>query len=666
WLRLVDFMLPLDPEHVGPVATLIATSLILFASSWWLSKRIGILSGAIFGLMFLVSPVTFALATYTYPMQFMTLGIVVTLVWMDSVKDDFKIMVGGLGATFVVFSKIQGVGFVIFLIYDVIRREREKLTGLLKLAGWGSLGLISMIILLILLQGFDQTLSIASNYFSQNSAKSQFTGRGEGGMPPFYEYLKEPVVIAALLGIFLTLKGEGPNPLRPFAVAAVFQASFLLAIYAITQRGGPLIYNYSYDAMVLGMIAFAGVLGKRIQVANRILGPLCIFLLLLGLFSALAHAHFDLARHPGVYRPDKIWHSLIGISSSYIAWLGTGLLLLVFMPWKIKSPRMSTVILLLGLASVFAGFFIRAGEGISDSRFKKEISEPYHWLGRKIRQTANRPLWVDVEVGRGPHARKTYRARRVYQLFYNNGVDEVPDKEVFFDKIPSGCSGWLLTNKAENLHQYSNIRRFEYPAFDSNQSEAILLSEISKLDHFPVDVAGLRGNAKLSLRNRKIILEALETSGNLRLILNFNLESETTKRLDKLLLVSSRNIQKPAAADLKLYIQYKHRERHHIFDRKIESDLDRVGVATYIPKNATKLHFGWRVSSQGISSKIVLPEIEVSSLDWSKTEMGAHLWATSVRVSPVNPKLERCAQSIYDSLWKPHGGIHLTRGSYTE
>ncbi len=625
WLRLVNFLLPLDPEHIGPVATLIATSLILFASSWWLSKRYGILAGAIFGFMFLVAPVTLALATYTYPTQFMTLGIVVTLVWRDCVKNDLKSMVGGLGATFVVFSKIQGVGFVIYLVYDAFRHGSDKLAGLLKLAGWGLLGLISLITLLWLLQGSEQTLSIVSNYLNQDTVRQQFVGRGLGGMPVFYEYLKEPVVIAALLGVILTRWDEDYKSLRPFAAAAVFQTAFLLAIYWITQRGGPLIYNYSYDAIILGMTAFAGVVSKRIPISNRFLGPLCIFLLLLGFTSVMILSQFDPPRKPGFYRPDEIWYSSIGMWSSYIAWLGIGLLIFAFLPWRIKSSRNSATVILLGLASIFTALFIRSGEGISDSQFKKDISEPYHRLGRKIKQTANRPLWIDVEVGRGTVSRKISRARRIYQTFYSNGIADAPDKEIFFGKIPDEYSAWLLTNKAENLHQYLSVPRFEYPAFESSQSEAILLSEIKKLNHFPINVARLRGNAKLKVVNKRIILEPLGPPKKLRLALDFNLESETVKRLDKLLLVSSRNIQIQPSAVLKLFIQYKHKGKKHLFTRKIESSLDRVGVATYIPTNATKLLFGWRVSAKTMTNEIVLPQIEVSSIAWPETEWGTFL-----------------------------------------
>jgi len=98
WLQLrLSSNLPIPPEMVGPITTLVTVSLLIGIVGFWLALRINFISSGIFMGMSLMNPFYISISTYTYPTQLMTLVIVITLIFFLEFRN---FLFGGAGVAF--------------------------------------------------------------------------------------------------------------------------------------------------------------------------------------------------------------------------------------------------------------------------------------------------------------------------------------------------------------------------------------------------------------------------------------------------------------------------------------------------------------------------------------------------------------------------------------
>jgi hypothetical protein len=439
WIRVVA-MLPLPAEMVGGISTLIVSSATLFIVSWWLAVRVQPLAGAIFSVLYIASPMVLGISTYTFPMQPMTLVLVTTVILMDLFPGRYRYLIGGAGGGIASLCKVQGISFLGYLAFEILinckaRRVRHMIASLLGFI----LALVIVFALVIAVDNVDQLMAIFKKYLLTNYGKEQFQGRHTGGIPPFYAYLVEPTCIAALAGMVWPWLDQSLKRLRPFAAAATVQSMSLILIYAVTQRGGPIIYNYSLDALVLALVAFSGSVAlifndiPKITNSSKTLAGL---LLLMGAFLTIEVSAY--CSQAAQYWPAhsfyteivKIIHAVDSGGSYYPGVTAILDLLAAVATWGslylyVLSPRLNSTLickqsgLIAGFVLLLLGVGLRAGAGVNEGKFKKNWSTPYHKICRRIERLSPYATWVSLQVNRASLADGSSRVEKIYDAFYS-------------------------------------------------------------------------------------------------------------------------------------------------------------------------------------------------------------------------------------------------------
>jgi len=269
WIRLFA-LLPLNVEYVGGYATLAHSIIAYLVSALWLIFRFGRISLICFSLLYFLSTAWLSILTYTYPMQGLTMFIILSLVFFDFIKGDKSYFALGAGFTLAIFSKIQGFGFISGFFYTTY--ISLKLKSFKPIYFW-TLGFFVIFILLylFLLVDGNSMLSLVKSYLQSNNMQQQFNGRGLGGLPPFYELLSKLPYILSLFGLLYGLSFFNKKP-EIFLVSYIgfSQLVFVILIYYITQRGGPVIENYFLDSYTLGIISFSAIFSKFKVSSNSI------------------------------------------------------------------------------------------------------------------------------------------------------------------------------------------------------------------------------------------------------------------------------------------------------------------------------------------------------------------------------------------------------------
>lgn len=477
WIRIVA-TLPVPVEMVGGISTLIVSSATLFIVSWWLTIQFRPLAGAIFGVLYIASPMVLGISTYTFPMQPMTLVLVVTVILMDFFQGKQRYLVGGIGGGVASLCKVQGIGFLGFLAFDVLTRCKTRRLHHMVVSILGFiLGVVSVFLLLIVVDSAEQLVSIFKKYFLADYGKEQFQGRGTGGLPPFYAYLVEPTCIAALAGMVWPWIDQNFRRLRPFASVAALQTMSLILIYAVTRRGGPIIYNYSLDALVLALVAFSGVLAsvckenrKNANSNELIIG----ILLLVGAFLFIevsayyskavqywpAYSFYvemvkiiDAIDSGAQYHPG--FTTIIDLFAAVATW--GAIYILVLSPWLKTALFGKRSVLTVGYLLLALGVGLRAGEGVSEGKFKKKWSAPYHAIGRQIELLPPDATWISVKVNRDSITDGSSRVKEIYDAFYsklekgnkNQGRVTFGEKEPVFFR-------YLVTDQTDLIRKYSS------------------------------------------------------------------------------------------------------------------------------------------------------------------------------------------------------------------
>jgi hypothetical protein len=430
WLYFRLFsLLPIDPELIGPIGTLFINSILLFFVSLWLSMRYGLVSSSIFIALSLTNPFLISLSTYTYPTQLMTLVIVMTLIIyieIDSIRT--KNLVLGIGFCLAVFTKVQAIGvlilFLFILTFKALKGKRN-IELLWYLAGL-IIGATFIFLTLVILDGPPATVQHFLQYFQGNTAKVQFEGQGGiGGFPPFQQYFSEPIYLVAVIGCVLALVNL-KRPEQYFAITALAQMGTLLSIYFITQRGGTLIHNYTFDFLILGMVCFSIAVGKFLKgIKYSYLNTFSILILLISVIgNYYSSVHIVYVGQLGIGTPYS--------SFGWLSFLGMIFLLFALLNSKLNSfnltnlpPRKKTidqlsrvqVYALLGFTALFCSTLSNVDRGFWDSTFKVYESQPYHALAKRI-SSLDGNVCVEVKLDRPDITDSGPRLRGIYETFY--------------------------------------------------------------------------------------------------------------------------------------------------------------------------------------------------------------------------------------------------------
>lgn len=453
WLWLRAFaLLPIPLEYIGPVATLTQTVLILGVGVYWLARKFGPLPGALFGGLYMLSPMVLGIATYTYPIQLMTLCLLGVALANTRSPRAGTMLGSGAGLALAALSKVQAGGAAIVLALRIARAPNGlRWLALLALGGVVTLGLVTG--LLIVLDGPSQPMRIVETFFFGGAGATQFSGVATGGIPPFHYYLAEPTAVLAVIGAVIPWIWHRARELRIFAAFAIGQTVFLVAIYVITQRGGALISNYSFDAVVFGLIAFSGAAGLFAQ--RRVSRPVP-YLVIVGCYAVvevLARVENQAAQFYPQFAPkllsalslDWMAYLLLAPFAALLVWLATRL-------WPsrggLAGPALVTAVaIVLGLAVLYAG------KGPAYGAYHRNWSMPYHQLAHRI-MAETEPVCLDIRMGNATAEAANWRMDWLLSKLYLRPGS-------FAGEIGAGC-GVVYTDQLENLDTTDGLGEFQY------------------------------------------------------------------------------------------------------------------------------------------------------------------------------------------------------------
>lgn len=193
----------------------------------------------IFTILIICSPFNVATFTYIYPSTFMLLFLTLGAYIHKRDGKDFGV---GVLIPFLAFSKIQGISFVINVFATRGVNWRKLFAGI-------SVGFVFFYIFISLIfYDINYLYKVMTVYFNEYAA-GQVRGYG-GVLPPFSMYFTEPYVLFISL-LVLYNWGELNAHEKNIFFIGLAQASLLIFIYLISQRGGALIPNYIAPAFYL-------------------------------------------------------------------------------------------------------------------------------------------------------------------------------------------------------------------------------------------------------------------------------------------------------------------------------------------------------------------------------------------------------------------------------
>jgi hypothetical protein len=613
WIRCVS-VLPISPEEVGGVATLLASSFTLLIISWFLARRYNLLTSGLFTFLYSMSPTILGIASYTYPMQVLTLVLACTLVLMSVVKKhNTSMFIGGVGAVLLVLSKIQGGSFFIFLIiYSLVnfKNIHQFISGGVYALLGAILAFVSIFSSLIVIDGLDITLSIFQQYFSGN-AGTQFTGRGEGGFPPFYVYLFEPTAILVFLGILIPFSRIGRNDkvLRLWSLAAFCQLTGLLAIYLFTQRGGPVISNYFLDSYVIGLATISILVSSAFK-HLKYQGLFALFILIVtGLILIYWFYATDYVN--SVYTPLYLLSDINLMIMGGIFWLFSCLVFVAFLYRK-------HIIIYLSLIPVIALVGFRAEEGIKDAKYRIKFNSGYHKVAKYLshQNFDKKIVWISMKFNRYNIDVSSRKLKSIYDTFYQSN-----NTYLFSEKEPSKYD-ILLTNRNDK-YQKHGISSYVSIKSIYKLDEIINLKSVNDYRLFDFRLGGLVGEGAVRkiLNNKQIMLELnLDAKAKNLVQLDFSDGRIKDVESDKALFISSTKLEVNPLFLIRMYAQY-------FFDNKwkrevflVRNNVDPGSLSLIIPRGARKISYGWLVTIKDVVHEseqtiVILPNIEYSIED---------------------------------------------------
>lgn len=602
WLRLFALM-PIAHELVGPIATLTQSALVLFISTWWLGKRFGLQSASMLVFLFILSPAWTSIASYTYPMQGMTLVIVAALIAMDIVgKSRWQYLIAGVGGIFASFSKVQGAGFILSAFGLALANKGKRVES----ARYAVLGLIlasaMLLLIIVVFDGYRGLAKLVDIYFFTGVANKQYIGVANGIMPPFYSYLLEPSFLAAAIGLIIPFLVPKLHRLRPFSFTGIIQLFFLILIYEITKRGGALIPNYVLDSFTLGAISFAAGYSIIFQEReNKLFSYLPYFFLLLILISLqLSDYRIDIPRQ--YYATDLLkvgGFNFLGIFPiiSLLTLLAT---LLLLENRAINNGLSTSMVLFACCAIIVVSVAWRSEHVLSETKFRTTWSKPYHDIAKVLEKHQKEGVMVDVNLW-GDVLNTDERIRWVFFSMY--GDDSSEDNICFGNKCQSDKYRYLITDKPDI--EFENISK-------SSNKKIELLSSIT---HLPALNAAFSGDLspdgdvdckdpiKITEREADKLIRISGAGGNCRFALDFLHGGSKLIRPGSTIYI--RGISKGAKS--KLYVRY-------YIDGKATmvyalQDKEQQFLRAAIPSKGTSINIGWSFDSLKEPGIVSIPDV---------------------------------------------------------
>ena len=444
WIRFFTIF-SIAPEEIGGIATLTLTSLTLAIGVWYLIKRAGLLASAIFFFLFVMSPFTTGVSSYTYPTQLLTFVLFTTLILFDLFSElKIKSLILGFGCALAIFSKIQGVAFIFFIVYLL---NTYKVFDLNRFAasiaiGIGFLlGVIAVGSIILIADGpliFNKIFSYFASSYQNPDGKSTFliqaAGRSEGGVPPFYQLLRQGTFFIGFISIFLCsfLRNINSPEAKLFSAAAFFQVMGLFLIYLVTQRGGPVIDNYFMDFLVLSLIPSSILISKsfRYEINEK---KIAIFLFMItgALFSVfIFYSHFYVHKVRPLYFESALIFLFIIISLAYKK--------NIF--YKIQREFSLRC---LG-AFLFLWVIVGGLKAVTSSLNKMAESYQYHSVSRILNSLEDTEvkIFASFTMDRPTPEDATFRLKQVYETFYKK-----KSISFFYDLPPPNLTFQLLTDR---------------------------------------------------------------------------------------------------------------------------------------------------------------------------------------------------------------------------
>jgi hypothetical protein len=602
WIRVVA-TLPLAPEMVGPVSTLILSSATLFVATWWLAARTQILAGAIFASLFIISPAWLPIATYTYPMQGLTFVLVSTLILMDLVGAKQKAFIGGIGGGLASLCKIQGVTFFGFLFITSLLNPERRWRNIVFVGIGGVVGVLCVFVIIGLIDGAEQVQQIFELFFG-SAVEGQFHGRAMGGMPPFHAYLLEPAYLCAFAGMLLPWLIADSKIARPFALAALIQLTGLLAIYFLTQRGGPLIPNYVLDTFTLGIIGFSVSIVcicnlQRISVTTQtILG----LLLLLSSFGTVSYFgnHVNKIK---LYFANHLLKSSIP-AGTILIWIAFFLILSFVILKKYcnsKSCRSVLIICIIGL--LFMGLVFRGGEGVRAAICRVGLSLPYHEIAKISKKLQEEGVLIQIRFNLNVKD-VSNRIQKIYNAFYDKEYTQA-STNILFENDSSKEYRYVLTDQLSTILAFKGDKQ-KYKLSPENNHFEVLVSKLNKVK-YGVKNKGYRGDAILSWNAEDEIFQIypLENEKKFKFLFDLSPVNKNEIQRNDILLLHAPNVKEPADVFVRLYVQFiVNGLPTRIYGEKIGNEHNLWSV---IPEKAEDIFYGWFIKTKNLNQKIILP-----------------------------------------------------------
>ena len=249
-------------EYLGGVATLTQASILLFIIFFWLSKRFDILTGFVFFFIFLLNEYWLILATYTYPIQLLTLITIGSVLLVDLTKSEkIKYIILGCATVLAIFSKVQGFGFLFFVLFMLLIDKNKIIHLKYYLVGLFSF-LLFFICIIYFIDGYQMFFKLYHKYFTNENFSAQVKGMSLSNFPNFIKLLEDPLIFIGFIYTFFVFFSKKLSKLKALAILSYSQILFLLFIYYFTKRGGPVIVNYFLESITISLI-FLAVLSSQ-------------------------------------------------------------------------------------------------------------------------------------------------------------------------------------------------------------------------------------------------------------------------------------------------------------------------------------------------------------------------------------------------------------------
>ncbi len=457
-LRLI-FSIGVPAEFVGAVTTVLQTGLVLIITTYWLYKRHGSLSATVFSTMFFLGPSWISISSYTYPAQGLTLVLILVAIFLIHFEntESKRATILGFGFILATLSKIQGAGILIYLLLHSLRMRRRFL-----FYSWfllSALTSVAILVMFITLIDNNALVTSVTNYVQDGHLKGQLQGRADGSFPKFYALLLEPTIFLAFLGLLApAIQNTKTRDVQVIALIGLSQLFFLITIYLLTQRGGPIILNYFLDSITLGLIAFSIYIKEAIR-QNNLVFPECVrnFGFKEGLLLTITAGLYVLCAGFLVSQPGVLYLSnLRGFSSDFFIFLISGTLFIIscYVIFRYRKTRCweGSAALTIAIGFIFLG----GSHGVSDSKFRASEANWYHSIARNIinadRLTGRLVVYLPSEYD------ETDVSARIEDLLQNFHQDKNLKNFIIVSQRPEGVSRVLLPSRSALDYDVRRIR----------------------------------------------------------------------------------------------------------------------------------------------------------------------------------------------------------------